>query len=262
MFFCKKLVLLGLGAAGALVVTNAVWSGSVVTAWKKARVCVERQISPEFEIERLRDQIAKLTPDMNRHIEKIAEATVDVSSLGRRIEMVQNELDKRQSEILVKTEKVEQGIVPVGYTPNSLKTRLAADLKAYKTCEKDLANKQKMLEAKKTMLTAARNQLREIQTQRSTLEVQLAEMEAELANVRVAQNACPIQLDDSRLGKIKGDLEKLRETIDVERTKIELNGQFLGDRQSEAKAEQPAKDVVEEVRAYFSKTTESAKKAE
>lgn len=261
MFFCKKLALLAIGAAGALVVTNAVWSGSVSTAWKKARVCVERQISPEFEIERLRDQIAKLTPDMNRHIEKIAEATVDVASLGRRIESVQGELDKRQTEILVNTEKVERGIVPVGYTTNNLKTRLAADFRAYKTCEKDLANKQKMLEAKRTMLTAARNQLREIQTQRATLEVQLAEMEAELANVRVAQNACPIQLDDSRLGKIKGDLEKLRETIDVERTKIELTGQFLGDRPAEVKAD-AGSDIVEEVRAHFTKTSESAKKAE
>jgi len=261
MFFCKKLVLLGLGAAGALAVTNAVWSGSISTAWKKARVCVERQISPEFEIERLRDQIAKLTPDMNRHIERIAEATVDVASLGRRIDMVQGELDKRQGELMANTEKVERGIVPVGYTTNNLKTRLAADFRAYKTCEKDLSNKQKMLEAKRTMLTAARNQLREIQTQRATLEVQLAEMEAELANVRAAQNASPIQLDDTRLGKIKGDLEKLRETIDVERTKIELTGQFLGERPAEVKCE-AGSDIVEEVRAHFTRTTDSAKKAD
>ncbi len=261
MFFCKKLVLMGLGAAGALAVTNAVWSGSISTAWKKARVCVERQIAPEFEIERLRDQIAKLTPDMNRHIEKIAEATVEVGSLGRRIEMVQGELDKRQNDILVKTEKVEQGLVPVGYTTNNLKTRLAADLRAYKTCEKDLANKQKMLEAKKKMLESARNQLREIQTARATLEVQVAELEAELMSIRTVQAASTIQLDDSRLGQIKGDLEKLRETIDVERTKIELTGQFLGERTTEVKVESGT-DIVEEVRAHFSRTTESAKKAE
>src|SRR5262245_38209017 len=122
--FCKKLVLLGLGAAGALAVTNAVWSGSVNTAWKKARTCVERQISTEFEIERIRDQIAKLTPDMNGNIEKIAEATVECASLNRRIETVQGELDKRQKDILTMTEKVERGIVPVGYTVNNLKDRL------------------------------------------------------------------------------------------------------------------------------------------
>jgi chromosome segregation ATPase len=259
MFFCKKLVLLGLGAAGALAVTNAVWSGSVSTAWKKARVCVERQISPEFEISRLRDQIAKLTPDMNRHIEKIAEATVDVASLARRIDMVQGELDKRQNDILVNTEKVERGVVPVGYTTNNLKTRLAADFRAYKTCEKDLANKQKMLEAKKKMLEAARNQLREIQTARATLEVQVAELEAELMSIRTVQAASVIQLDDSRLGQIKGDIEKLRETIDVERTKIELTGQFLGDRPAAEVKVESGKDVVEEVRAYFVKPTDSAK---
>ena len=89
----------------------------------------------------------------------------------------------------------------------------------------------------------------------------VAEMEAELMNIRTVQNASVIQLDDSRLGKIKGDIEKLRETIDVERTKIELTGQFLGERPTEVKVD-AGKDVVEEVRAYFSKTTEAAKKAE
>ena len=93
-------------------------------------------------------------------------------------------------------------------------------------------------------------------------ETVLAEMEADLANIRTVQNASVIQLDDSRLGQIKGDLERLRERIDIERTKIELTGQFLSDPHSEVKVTESNSDVVEQVRTYFSKTTESAKKAQ
>jgi chromosome segregation ATPase len=246
----RKLFLIGIGAAGALALTNFVWSGSISTAWKKARTVVERQIAPEFEIERIRDQISRLTPDMNRHIEKIAEATVECASLNRKIELVSGELEKREKDILAMTEKVERGIVPVGYTPTNLKDKLARDLKAYKSCERDLSNKRKLLDAKQKALESARQQLRAIQESRQTLEVELARMEAELAEVRVAQSVNKVQLDDSRLGKIKGSLEKLRETIECERTKIELTGQFLNDPVAETKTE-PAKDVVNEVREYF-----------
>lgn len=259
MFFIgKKLFLMGLGAAGALAVTNAVWSGSVSTAWKQARAVVSSQISPEFEIERIRGQIAKLTPDMNRHIEKIADATVEVASLTRKIEVVQGELDKRQKDILVLAEKVEKGIVPVGLSPTNLKDRLARDLKAFKSCERDLANKQKLLESKQRALEAARAQLRTIQEARQTLEVEVAKLEADLASIRLQQNESKFQLDDSRLGKIKGDLESLRNAIDSERVKVELTGTFLKDPAAELNVE-PAKDVIAEVREYFGARSESAK---
>src|SRR4051812_44335154 len=124
MFFCKKLVVLGLGAAGAMALTNAVWSGSVSTMWHKAKSSIERNISPEFELDRIRNQISRLTPDMNKNIETIAEATVEVGSLQRKIELVKGELDKRQVEILALTEKIESGVRPVNYPGNNPKEKL------------------------------------------------------------------------------------------------------------------------------------------
>ena len=162
MFFCKKLVVLGLGAAGALAMTNAVWSGSVSTMWHKAKHAVERNISPEFELERIRHEITKLTPDMNHNIEIIAEATVEVGSLQRKIDFVRGELDKRQGEIMALTEKIESGVKLVSMSGGNAKEKLARDLKSYKACEKDLATKQKLLEAKKESLESARRQLQTI----------------------------------------------------------------------------------------------------
>jgi len=255
----KKLFLLGVGAAGALAVTNAVWSGSVHTAWKKARTVVESQVSPEFELERIRDQIAKLTPDMNRHIEKIAEATVEVGSLNRRIEIVKNELDRRQADILALTDKVESGIQKVSFGGTNLKDKLARDLKSYKSCEKDLATKQRLLEAKKEALESARRQLTEIHNQRAEMEVLAAQYEVRLAELREAQTRSKFKLDDSRLAKIKEAFEKLQARIDVENTKAELAGQFTTAPTIEPTVSaEPAKDVVQEVRDLFGKK-ESAK---
>jgi len=260
--FCKKLVLMGLGAAGALAVTNAVWSGSVATAWKQTKGVVSRQISPEFELERIRDQIAKLTPDMNKNIETIAEATVEVGALNRKIELVKAELDKRQHEILVLTEKVESGVKTVSLSGAKAKDKLVRDMKAYKSCEKDLASKQKLLEAKKESLDSARRQLSLIHEQRQELEAVAAEFEAELANLREAQARSKFKtdLDDSRLAQIKESFEHLRQRIDVERTKTELAGQFS----NPATAAEPAtaentKDIVQDIRDYFGKKDSAQK---
>lgn len=254
--FCKKLIMLGVGTAGALALTNAVWSGSVGTAYKQARGVVARQISPEFELERIRGQIAKLTPDMNKNIERIAEATVEVGALNRKIELVKAELDKRQTEILVLTEKVESGIVKAAYSGTSLKDRLARDLKSYKTCEKDLSTKVQLLAAKKDSLESARRHLGEIHNKRQELEVIAAQMESEIANLREAQARTKFKtdLDDSRLAKIHESIEALRQRIDVEKTATELAGQFANQNVTvEVTVTEPAKDVVEEVRSYFSK---------
>lgn len=262
--FCKKLVILGLGVAGTLAVTNAVWSGSVSTAFNRVRTAVERQVSPEFELERIRHQIAKLTPDMNKHIETIAEATVEVAALSRRIDVVKGELDKRQSELLALTDRVESGVTTVGFGGPNVKDKLARDLKSYKNCEKDLASKQKLLEAKRESLEAARRQLGQIQEQRQELEVIAAQYEAEIANLHEAQarSRVKVDLDDSRLAKIKDSLEKLHQRIELERTKVELAGQFTTNGTLESLPTTTAdsgKDVVEEVRSYFNKR-EAAKK--
>ena len=262
MFFCKKIVLLGLGAAGALAMTNAVWSGSVSTAWRKARTSIEQTISPEFELERIRDQISRLTPDMNKNIEIIAEATVEVASLNRKIELVRAELDKRQTELLTLTEKIESGVKVVSWHGGNPKDKLARDMKSFKACEKDLATKQRLVEAKREAMESARRQLTTINESRQELEVMAAQYEAELANLREVQDRSKLVLNDSRLSEIRESFEKLRQRIDAEKVKAELAGQFTTAPAGEPVVEATHQDVVQEVRDYFNKPRESAKRAD
>lgn len=257
---------LGIVAAicfGVYQVADAVKPGCFEPAAKRIQSKFQKHFSPEYELERIRGQIAKLTPDMHRNIDKIAEETVAVASLNRKIEVVQGELTNRKSEILAMTEAVENGTVRTNIsgrqgTPN-LKDKLTRDLRSYKNCEKDLECKQKLLAAKKESLDAARSQLQQITVQKQELEVLAAQFEAELANLREAQARTKFAIDDSRLAKIKEAFETLRQRIDVERTKAEMHGTFLnnGAVTTEKKEEQPGKDIVSEVREYFGESRKS-----
>src|SRR5205085_4622324 len=227
----KKLVLLTAGTIGAVaLVSTVVGRGSLHTAWKKAHTAIENQVSPEFELDRIRDQIAQLGPDMHKHIQRVAEQWSAVDALDREVQVCQTNIEKRKTSLLAMTDVLEKGDtqkVKFYGGPSDLKRRLERELKTYKTCEKELVSKQKILEAKKQELDAARAQLSEIKEQKAQLESLVAQYEAELATLRLEQTRSKFKLDDSRLGDIKGALEKLRQKVDVERKKAELAGQYL-----------------------------------
>lgn len=145
----KKLVFLVGGTVAALALVNSVWSGSVRTAWKRAQAKIERSISPEFELARIRDEIAQLTPDMHKNIARIAEEMVQCESLDRRSTDLATKLDRSKDELAVFTKAIETGdIVKVSgrtLSPAQVKDKL----RTCKNLERELANTQKILEAKR-----------------------------------------------------------------------------------------------------------------
>jgi len=253
----KKLVLLTAGTVGVVALVSTVAGrGSVHTLFKKAHNAIDAQVSPEFELERIRDQITKLGPDMHENISQIATQMVQIEALDRDVQTVQASLEKRKSSLLAMTDTLEKGDVQrVKFYGGAadLQRRLERELKTYKAVEKELAGKQKIMSAKKQELEAARAQLSEIKEQKATLESLVAQYEAELATLRLEQtrSKAAFKLDDSRLGDIKGAFEKLRQKIDIERKKVELAGQYLPEQDFAAPPakEASSKDIVSEVRA-------------
>src|SRR5207253_1120068 len=109
----KKLVIVSAVAVGGLFALNHVWSGSVSTGWKRFQSKMERKIDPDFELARIRDEIANLTPDMHKNISRIAEEMVAVESLERRVNDLQAKLDVAKDELAVWTNAVEKGATRV-----------------------------------------------------------------------------------------------------------------------------------------------------
>jgi chromosome segregation ATPase len=254
----KKLVFLVGGTVAVLALVNSVWSGSVRTAWKRAQAKLERQISPEFELARIRDEIAQLTPDMHKNIARIAEEMVQVESLDRRIGDLTVKLDRSKDELAAMTSAIESGAKKVSLGGRELSPAQVKDkLRTCRNVERELANTQKILDAKKAGVDAARQQLVEMRQQKDQLEVMAAEFEAQWKTLQLEQTRSKLKLDDSRLAEIKGSFEKLRERIDVERRKAELAGQFASESflVPEKKIES-TQSVIDEVKEYFGTKTE------
>ncbi|MFO0810624.1 MAG: hypothetical protein U0746_18510 [Gemmataceae bacterium] len=252
----KKLVLTTAAVAGGLYIINHGYKGSVHTFWKRTTAQIEKNISPEFELERIKDQIAKLTPDMHRNISKIAEEMVEVKTLENRVGSLQAKLSDAKGELKVVSDAIEHGnklvSMPSGREIKPTATLVRDKLHSCKNIERELTNSQKILEAKQKGLDSARLQLAEMKRQREELMVMAADFEAELKTLQLEQTRAKLKLDDTRLGEIKQAFEALRARIEVERTKADETAAFFRDATpAAAEKKADAKDTLDEARSYL-----------
>jgi len=249
----KKLIVWSLVATGVVFAVNSVRPGAVHTFFRRAHAKFERNIPPEFELERIKDQIAKLTPDMNKNISVIAEELVKVKGMERRIDDLQARLETSKNTLALMTDAIQNGHTRVSL-PGGREvsvTQVKSQLNTCKNLERELTNVKKIYEAKKSGVDAARQQLAEMKQQKEQLEVMAAEYEAELKTLALEQTRSKLQLDDSRLAEIKESFERLRERIEVARTTANLAEQFKSDSLTTEKKPAASKDVLDEAREYL-----------
>ena len=78
----KKIAIASVVVVAGLVLLAKTNLGSYAhTAWKKAKIGVSEQVPLEFEIERVRDEVSKLTPDMDKNFNAIAHEMVAIDNL-------------------------------------------------------------------------------------------------------------------------------------------------------------------------------------
>jgi chromosome segregation ATPase len=253
----KKLLIAAVAVLVGLIVVKKTDVGSYARVWlKNARACASRQVPVETEIERLRDEVARIGADSKSHYSAIAEEMVAVDNLKKEIVTHEANLGRQKKNILALKEDLASGneYVVYGdtrYSRDRVKAQLARDFEAYKAAEANLAAKRKLLEARESTLTAAKEQMRAMQEARRDLEVELARLEAEYKTVRVAQTKSKFHLDDSELSRIKEGVAKLRDRVKVEQTTLALQADFSGgpipvtERVKE-------KDLLKDIDAHFS----------
>jgi peptidoglycan hydrolase CwlO-like protein len=254
----KKIGFAALAVVAGLFILNSTHLGSYAkTAWHKAKKTAKGQVPLEFQLESARTEIAQLIPDMKNHIQNIAQETQVVRRLKEDITLTKANLTKQREHIFTLKEDLKRG-EPVVYNdkrrnPDWVSARLAHDLASCQRCEKDLDNKEKMLEAKETALEAAREQLTSMKGEKEKLEVLVSTMEADLKTLRLAQTRSQFHLDDSRLSQIKARLEDIRDQMRAQQTAYELHAELFPDTNPvEPKAIAPSKDnVIKAVEAYL-----------
>jgi peptidoglycan hydrolase CwlO-like protein len=258
---CRKIGLAAVLAVAGLFVLSMVGfkASHVTTAWNKLRGNIKNQVPIEFEIERLRTEVAQLGPEMSKHVSVIAQEHVAVEGLKKEIESTRDKLTGQEAALRQMSRDLESGVTSIkyngrDYTPERIAKKLEQDFTSFQRAQAELKSKEKLLEAKEKALENAREQMNAMKALKQDMELELAALEAEVKALRVAQTNDKFHLDDSKLSQCKATLVEIRNRLNVEQKTVELNGQFANDpavKVEAPKAKRSPKEVARDISAQL-----------
>ena len=203
------------------------------TSASSLRDAVKSEVSLEFEIERARNIVGKLMPDIRHCMHVTAEQQVDIEHLTADIARKDAELGRQKGQILALREDLAGGgetfvYASRKYTSNEVKRDLATRFERFKAAQEALARDKQILIAREKALRANQTKLDDMFVAKQNLEVQLEQLDAKLKTIQAAETVSELEIDDSRLSQAKTLIKALNRELDVRQTKLDNEGKFTG----------------------------------
>ena len=256
----KKLVVTTLGVGllgGVLGATNL--GSYLTTGCRQVSDSVEDSVPMTFQIDRARNMVRDLEPEIRHSMHVIAKEEVEVAELDRRLETATAKADKDKSEIMRLQSDLSSGknvfrYAGHSYSEGEVKEDLARRFNRYKTVDGTIESLQQMRDARQRNLDAAREKLTAMIGAQRQLQVDVENLEAKLKLVEVAEASSDFQFDDSKLARAKQLMVDIRTKLDVAAKLANADTTF----QEEIPLDETeAEDVTTQVAEYFGLESES-----
>ena len=256
----KKLLFVG----GGLSLLAALFFGRdavsyVGTTVSKAKQSFKDSVPIDFEIERARNMIQDLRPEIHRNMHLIAKEEAEVERLQKQVAVAETQLTKSRSELLrlkgdLESSNSEFVYAGHSYTRSQVRTDVESRFARYKTQDGTVANLHKVLAARDRGLIAAREKLEGMLASKRQLEVDIENLEARMKMVEVAQTTSDFNFDDSHLARTKELINEIHTRIDVAEKLVNSEGYFHDEIPLEEEPE--SDDVAQEIAEYFGSAPE------
>ena len=250
----KKLVVTTLGVGvlgGVLGATNL--GSYVTTGCRQVSDSVEDSVPMTFQIDRARNMVRDLEPEIRHSMHVIAKEEVEVAELDKRLATATAKADKDKSEIMRLQSDLSSGknvfqYAGHSYSEGEVKEDLARRFNRYKTVDGTIESLQQMRDARQRNLDAAREKLTAMMGAQRQLQVDVENLEAKLKLVEVAEASSDFQFDDSKLARAKQLMVDIRTKLDVAAKLANADTTF----QEEIPLDETdAEDVTTQVAEYF-----------
>ncbi|MBS0210294.1 MAG: hypothetical protein JSS27_15215 [Planctomycetes bacterium] len=250
----RKLLITG----GSVVVLGLLCFGRdaasyVSTTYGQLKQTVRDSVPMEFEIQRARDLLKNIVPEIRTNMHLIAKEEVEAVRLQKQIGEQETRLEKDRGELMklkadLSTGKATFQYASRRYTAEQVKCDLANRFERYKTNEATLGSLRQMHEARARSLEAARQKLENTLAVKRQLEVDCEHLEARLKMVEASQAASTYHFDDSQLSRAKELVADLRTRLDVTERLLGAETKFQDQIPVDSVSHE---NIVDEVTEYF-----------
>ncbi len=200
--------------------------------WDWMKVSTTEMLPLEWEIQRARQMIDDLKPEIEGNAKKVAREKVEVNRLQQQYEDASIGLEKSREQIERLTADLKAGgdrftYGGITYTSVQVESDLASRFKRFKTKTATASKLEQVLHARQVSLKATQDRMTTMLDARRQLEVEVENLEARLGALRVAQTATGIDLDESQLAKTRSLLDEIAVRIDVQEESVAVDTEYF-----------------------------------
>lgn len=207
----------------------------------------------EFQLQRARQMIKDLAPEVQKNMHLIAKEEVELQRLESNVADQESRLAREKGQIGQLRTALVSGDVEFQfggrkYSVEQVKLDLTNRFERYKTGESTLSNLRQMLGARQKGLEAARQKLDGTLAAKRQLQVEVENLEARNKMVAAARTTSNYQFDETQLGRLKELLADLRTRLEVDERLVNADTTYP----DEIPVDKPSSDdIAKQVADYF-----------
>jgi len=190
------------------------------TSAKSIRASAKQSVPVEFELDRAKDQINDILPDLQSQVQMIAEEEVAISRLEKEVSHDQQRVEKleRSLSVLRKKARTQQVSWQVGEATldrKQLAQHLQSRFTHLKQAKLSTDSKERLLAKRRQGLAAAVTLLEEMRLRQSELELKVESLAAQHRLIKASEIESGRLIDDSQLSHADQLLGQIEDRLDV-----------------------------------------------
>jgi len=225
VIMCVRYPKYGVASCAGIVLVGGVIFGNELFSYLRTstgavRESVREAVPIEFELQRARDLIDDILPEIHANVRLIAEDEVEIAVLEKDLVSSADQLqtDRRllgQIREKLETQNVSYEIGNRNYSRKQLAEQAALKLARLKDAEMIQASKKRLLETRQKSLQAAMQMLDRAKNRKTQLAQKVESLVAQHRLVKASSVGSRFQVDHSKLSKADQLLNDIQKRVDV-----------------------------------------------
>lgn len=227
------------------------------TTTRSVRESVRRTVPLDFELQRARDMINEVIPELRANIRTIAREEVEVDRLKLEVVDAESDLAIRRQNVTelkneLETHQVSYVIDGKDMSRQQLAERLASQFEQYKRSKSIVTSKQRLLATRRRSLEAAQLLLERTLSRKAELEQQVEALVAQHRLMKARAATSDFHFDDSQLGQAEKLMSELAVRLETASRVLDHELEYYGDTiPVELEEEHGNENLLAEIEAQF-----------
>jgi len=253
---------IGIGVVASLLLGGLIFGRDFFsygyTAVSKVRESIKSNVPISFEIERAKEKVRSIVPEIQKNLTSIAREEQSLENLTKQIASLEEKQSTAKADMLTLQQDLEKnGTQQVQfvyserkYTRSQVENDLAKRLERYQTNAVSLETMQKTKTIREKSLDTARQKLTACMSSKRDLEVTLETLASRLKMIELQKTTSSYAFDDSAIGDAKKTIAEIQNRLSVEEKLIGAAEENVGD--INLAEQQAVENISQKVKSYFS----------